>query len=52
MHLIAEGVNIETFLKGAGPFKDTVAVGQMAGSRTTPFLSVCCLSSPPPSPKF
>ena len=27
--IIAEGVNIETFLKGAGPFKDTVYADEL-----------------------
>ena len=29
VHLIAEGVAIETFLKGAGPFKDTVYADEL-----------------------
>ena len=29
VHLISEGVAIETFLKGAGPFKDTVYADEL-----------------------
>ena len=30
VHMIAEGVTIESFLKGAGPFKDTAYKAELA----------------------